>query len=178
MSRIGKKPVAVPGGVTVAVSAGVLSVKGPKGELKRPIPQSISMKLEDGEAVFSRADDSKENRALHGTIRSHLNNMIQGVTQGYLRELEIHGVGFRATAKGKEIVFNLGYSHEINFTPPEGVTVTVTDNTQVAVSGIDKEKVGDAAARIRSFAKAEPYKGKGVRYKGEQIRRKVGKAVS
>lgn len=178
MSRIGKKPVPVPAGVAVSVANGVLVVKGPKGELKRTLPSTLTLALENGEATLSRADDSKINTAMHGTMRSHLANMVQGVTEGYLRELEIHGVGFKATVKGKEVVLNLGYSHEINFTPAEGVLITVTDNTQVAVSGIDKEKVGDAAARIRAFAKAEPYKGKGVRYKGEQIRRKVGKAVS
>jgi len=178
MSRVGKKSIPLPKGVTLSVESGVVNVKGPKGAISRPLPGCLSVNQSGAEVIVERADESKTTRALHGTVRSHINNMIAGVLTGYTRELEIHGVGFKAAVKGKELVLNLGYSHEIRFTPPEGVTIVVTDNTQVAVSGVDVEKVGDSAARIRSYYKAEPYKGKGVRYKGEKIRRKTGKAVS
>jgi len=178
MSRVGKKSIPLPKGVSLTVESGLVKVKGPKGEITRTLPACLSLNQSSAEIVVERADESKTTRALHGTLRSHINNMVAGVSTGYTRELEIHGVGFKAAVKGKELVLNLGYSHEIRFTPPEGVNITVTDNTQVAVSGVDVEKVGDSAARIRAYYKAEPYKGKGVRYKGEKIRRKTGKAVS
>lgn len=169
----------VPAGVTVQVEGMTVTVRGPKGELSQRVPPGITVQVEGGQIRVSRAaSEDAQLKALHGTMRSLLANMVKGVSEGYRKELEIQGVGFRAQKQGTKVVFNLGYSHPIEYTPPPGVTVDVADGTQLVVSGADKQAVGDVAARIRSFYKAEPYKGKGIRYKGEQIRRKAGKTVA
>jgi len=177
MSRIGKSPVAVPAGVDVTVSAGTITVKGPKGTLSRSLPAAITVNQADGELTFSRPDDERDNRALHGLVRSLVNNMVIGVTDGFKKELEIVGVGYRAEAQGPNAIrLALGFSHPVNVKAPEGITFEVPAPTQVVVSGIDKEVVGQVAANIRSIRKPEPYKGKGVRYQGERVLRKAGKA--
>ncbi len=177
MSRIGKAPLAVPSGVDVTVADGTVTVKGPKGSLSRTIPGDIEIRQEDGALTFVRPNDERKNKALHGLTRSLVNNMVIGVTDGYKKQLEIVGVGYRAEAQGANALrLNLGFSHPVNVTAPEGITFEVPVPTQVVVSGIDKEVVGQVAANIRSIRKPEPYKGKGVRYAGERVRRKVGKA--
>lgn len=179
MSRVGNTPVAIPDGVDVKVDGSTVIVKGAKGENSWVLPVQITAKVEDSQVLIGRTDESKEARALHGTIRSVINNMIIGVKDGYVKELEITGVGYKAQLKGKTIVLSLGFSHDINYELPDGVTVEVDGGgTAVKVSGHDKALVGQVAARIRLFSPAEPYKGKGVKYKGEQIRRKEGKAVA
>src|SRR4029453_4986667 len=177
MSRIGKSPVPVPGGVDVAIAGSHITVKGPKGTLERDIPGVITVR-QDGEALLvERPDDERRNRAMHGLVRSLVNNMVVGVTQGFTRELEIVGVGSRATAKGPgAIELALGYSHPVNIQAPEGVSFEVPAPNRIVVSGIDKEAGGQGAADIRAWRKPEPYKGKGVRYAGEHVRRKAGKA--
>jgi len=177
MSRIGNKPVAVPGGVTINIDDGQLTVKGPKGQLSQKIAEGISFKVDGDQAVVERANDSKPYRANHGLMRALLNNMVTGVTNGFERKLEIMGVGYKASTQGNKAVFNLGYSHPIEFPFPEGVTIAVEKNTSVTVSGIDKEKVGQAAAEIRGFRPPDSYKGKGVRYEGEYVRLKAGKSA-
>jgi large subunit ribosomal protein L6 len=177
MSRIGNAPVTVPSGVDVTVSGGNITVKGPKGTLSREIPGGIEVTQDDGTLTFSRPDDERKNRALHGLARSLVNNMVIGVTDGFKKELEIVGVGYRAEAQGPSALrLNLGFSHPVNVSAPEGITFEVPQPTQVIVTGIDKEVVGQVAANIRSIRKPEPYKGKGVRYAGERIIRKAGKA--
>ncbi len=177
MSRIGKTPVAVPSGVDVTVSAGMITVKGPKGTLSRTLPAQITINQADGELTFTRPDDERDNRALHGLVRSLVNNMVIGVTDGFKKELEIVGVGYRAEAQGPNAIrLALGFSHPVNVKAPDGITFEVPVPTQVVVSGIDKEVVGQVAANIRSIRKPEPYKGKGVRYQGERVLRKAGKA--
>ena len=177
MSRIGKAPVAVPSGVEVTVTAGTITVKGPKGTLSRVIPGDIEVTQDDGALSFTRPNDERKNRALHGLARSLVNNMVIGVTDGFKKELEIVGVGYRAEAQGPGALrLNLGFSHPVSVTAPEGITFEVPVPTQVVVNGIDKEVVGQVAADIRSIRKPEPYKGKGVRYAGERIVRKAGKA--
>jgi large subunit ribosomal protein L6 len=179
MSRVGKTPIAIPSGVEVRVADGSVTVKGPKGESAWAIPTELSVAVEDNVVVVSRNEETKDARALHGTLRSVINNMIIGVTDGYVKELEISGVGYKAVLKGKTIVLSLGFSHDIEYEIPEGITVEVDGGgTAVKVSGFDKALVGQVAARIRLYSPAEPYKGKGVKYKGEQIRRKEGKAVA
>ncbi len=178
MSRIRKKPIPVPAGVDASVSGQTVQVKGSKGELTLEFPDFLSVKVEDGKITVDRTGDLKRNRAMHGTVRSLLSNMIEGVTSGFTKELEIQGVGFRAQLQGQKLTLNLGYSHPIDVTAPDGVNVEVKDGTAIKISGADKQAVGQLAAQIRSYYKAEPYKGKGVRYKGEQVRRKVGKAVA
>ncbi len=179
MSRIGKTPIAIPSGVDVSVSGNVVTVKGAKGQSSWDIPAQLAVAVEDKQVVVTRNQETKEARALHGTIRSVINNMIIGVEKGYEKELEIEGVGYKAVLKGNVIVLSLGFSHDINYEIPEGITVEVDKpGTAVKVSGHDKALVGQVAARIRLFSPAEPYKGKGVKYKGEQIRRKEGKAVA
>lgn len=178
MSRIGKQPVNLPAGVEVNINGRTVNVKGPKGEAAWDLPVEITAKVEEGNVNFETKSSSKFARAMFGTSRSLVQNMVVGVSEGYTKELELHGVGFRAQQKGMSIVLSLGYSHPIEFKIPEGLTVTVNDNTQIVVTGVDKQQVGQAAAQIRSYYPAEPYKGKGVRYKGEQIRRKAGKAVA
>jgi large subunit ribosomal protein L6 len=174
MSRVGRKPIAIPKGVSVALSDGHVVVKGPKGELKRPLPEGIAFKVEAGAASFSRTDDSPPMRAKHGLIRALVNNMVVGVTQGFTRELEINGVGYKAEVKGSSINLALGYSHPIDYPLPAGV-VCKLDKNKILLSGIDKESVGLAAAKIRSFKVPDPYQQKGVKYVEEVIRKKVGK---
>ena len=177
MSRIGNKPVAVPGGVTVSANDGTLTVKGPKGELNQKIAEGITFEIDGEVAKVNRANDSKPYRANHGLMRALLNNMVTGVSKGFERKLEINGVGYKASTQGNKAVFNLGYSHPIEFPFPEGVTISVDKNTSVTVSGIDKERVGQAAAEIRGFRPPDSYKGKGVRYEGEYVRLKAGKSA-
>jgi large subunit ribosomal protein L6 len=168
----------VPGGVDVTIAGQRVTVKGPKGSLEREIPSPISIRKEDGQLVVDRPDDERANRALHGLTRSLVNNMVLGVTDGFRKELEIVGVGYRATAKGpSKLELALGFSHPVNVDAPEGITFEVPTPTQVSVVGIDKEVVGQVAANIRSIRKPEPYKGKGVRYRDEYVRRKAGKAA-
>ena len=177
MSRIGKAAVAVPSGVEVTVAAGTVTVKGPKGTLSRVIPGDITITQDDGALTFERPNDERRNRALHGLTRSLVNNMVVGVTEGFKKELQIVGVGYRAEAQSPNTLrLNLGFSHPVNVAAPEGITFEVPVPTQVVVSGIDKEVVGQVAANIRSIRKPEPYKGKGVRYAGERVLRKAGKA--
>ena len=177
MSRIGNAPVVVPSGVDVSVADGTITVKGPKGTLTRAIPGDIQVDNADGTLTFTRPNDERRNKALHGLTRSLVNNMVVGVTDGYRKELEIVGVGYRAEAQGPSgLRLNLGFSHPVNVTAPEGITFEVPAPTQVIVAGIDKEVVGQVAANIRSIRKPEPYKGKGVRYAGERVLRKAGKA--
>jgi large subunit ribosomal protein L6 len=176
MSRIGRLPITVPGGVDLRVDGRLVTVKGPKGELSHTVAEPIEVVLEDGTVTVTRPDDINVNRALHGLTRTLINNMVVGVTEGYKKTLVIQGVGYRVAAKGKDLEFSLGYSHTITVKPPEGITFTVERPTQLIVEGIDKQKVGEVAANIRKLRKPDPYKGKGVRYEGEQIRRKVGKA--
>ncbi len=178
MSRVGKQPVLIPGGVTVEVSGQTVTVKGAKGECSYTSPASVAVAVEDNSVVVSRTDNSKFGKAMFGTVRSLVNNMIEGVSKGYKKELIIEGVGYKAVMKGQEIVLSLGYSHDINYAIPDGIKVDVQNGTNVSVEGIDKQLVGQVAARIRDYSPAEPYKGKGVRYSDEQIRRKEGKAVA
>ncbi|NUN09895.1 MAG: 50S ribosomal protein L6 [Ignavibacteriaceae bacterium] len=177
MSRIGKKPVVVPKGVTVTLSGNEIKVKGPKGELAAGLHPNIEMKTENGEVVFARPNDFKENRSLHGLMRALLQNMVVGVTEGYSKTLDIVGVGYKVEQKGTNLLMNLGYSHPIYFIPPAGITVQATTPTQVVISGIDKQLVGQVAAKLRSFKEPEPYKGKGIKYSTEQLRRKAGKTA-
>ena len=177
MSRIGKAPIPVPSGVDVTINDGHVTVKGPKGALERDIPEAITVRQEGDTLVVERPDDERQNRAMHGLVRSLVNNMVVGVTQGFTKELEIVGVGYRATARGPgALELALGFSHPVNVEAPEGITFEVPAPNRIVVSGIDKESVGQVAADIRAWRKPEPYKGKGVRYAGEYVRRKAGKA--
>ncbi|MDO4252479.1 MAG: 50S ribosomal protein L6 [Rothia sp. (in: high G+C Gram-positive bacteria)] len=176
MSRIGRLPISVPAGVEVKIDGNLVSVKGPKGNLSCPISAPITVALDEGVITVSRPNDERESRALHGLSRTLINNMIIGVTQGYTKRLEIVGTGYRVMAKGSDLEFALGYSHPISVKAPEGITFTVEGANKLTVSGINKQQVGQVAANIRGLRKPDPYKGKGVRYEGEQIRRKVGKA--
>jgi large subunit ribosomal protein L6 len=178
MSRIGKLPVPVPTGVDVALDASVVTVKGPKGTLSHSVAEPITVaKAEDGALEVKRPNDERRSRALHGLTRTLIANMVTGVTEGYEKKLEIVGVGYRVLSKGPtQLEFQLGYSHSITFDAPDGITFTVETPTKLGVQGIDKQLVGETAANIRKLRKPEPYKGKGVRYAGEQVRRKVGKA--
>ena len=178
MSRIGKKPVAILKGVEARQSNGTLSVKGPKGELTLDVHPDVKVTVDESEIRVERASDNKAHRALHGLTRSLIANMVKGVTEGYSKTLEIVGVGYRADAKGKGITLNIGFSHPINYQPLDGVKLECPNQTTIVVSGIDKQKVGQTAAEIRGFRPPEPYKGKGIRYAGEQIRRKAGKTAS
>ncbi|MFC0469731.1 50S ribosomal protein L6 [Halalkalibacter kiskunsagensis] len=175
MSRIGKKPVEVPSGVTITLDSTLLTVKGPKGELKRNLHEDMKINIEENLVTVERPSESKEHRALHGTTRSLINNMVEGVTKGFERSLELVGVGYRATKSGQKLVLNVGYSHPVEITPEQGIDIEVPSNTKVIVKGIDKERVGAIASNIRSVRLPEPYKGKGIRYEGEYIRRKEGK---
>jgi large subunit ribosomal protein L6 len=175
MSRIGRKPIPVPGNVTITIDGSSVRVKGPKGELQRELRPEIGLKQEDGTLTVSRPSDSKEHRALHGLTRALVANMVEGVTNGYKKTLEIIGVGYRAEKKGKALVLTVGYSHQVTYPEPDGIALSTTSPTVVVVEGIDKEKVGQVAAEIRSVRPPEPYKGKGIRYQGEQVRRKAGK---
>ncbi|MGJ8724428.1 MAG: 50S ribosomal protein L6 [Roseibacillus sp.] len=178
MSRVGNKPIALPDKVKIANDGPHITVEGPKGKLEWTMPAGIAMTQEDGSLTVTRENDKREKRALHGTSRSLVQNMIVGVSEGFVKELEIQGVGLRAALKGKELDLSLGKSHPILHPIPEGLTVTVTDNTKIKVEGIDKQMVGQFAAEVRRFYPPEPYKGKGVRYVGEYVRRKAGKSVS
>ena len=175
MSRIGKNPVVLPSGVTVTIDGQNVEVKGPKGTLSQVIPAPISVAQEGNELIVSRPDDHRKNRSLHGLSRSLVNNMVVGVTEGYTTKMEIFGVGYRVQAKGSNLEFALGYSHPVLIEAPEGITFAVDGNTKFSITGIDKQLVGQIAANIRRLRKDDPYKGKGIRYEGEQIRRKVGK---
>ncbi|AEX43529.1 50S ribosomal protein L6 [Corynebacterium diphtheriae bv. mitis] len=175
MSRVGKAPIAIPSGVDVKIDGQHVEVKGPKGTLDLTIPEPIVASIEDGQISVVRPDDHRKNRSLHGLSRSLVNNMVVGVTEGYTIKMEIFGVGYRVALKGKNLEFSLGYSHPVLIEAPEGITFAVDGNTKLSVSGIDKQKVGQIAAIIRRLRKDDPYKGKGIRYEGEQIRRKVGK---
>lgn len=176
MSRIGKQPVVIPAGVEAKINGQDVAVKGPKGELSLTVPEPITVQLEGNEIIVSRPNDERRSRSLHGLSRTLVANMVEGVTQGYKKELEIVGTGYRAVAKGKGLEFSLGFSHTIVVNPPEGIEFALESPTKIAVSGIDKQLVGETAANIRKLKKPEPYKGKGIRYVGEVVRRKVGKA--
>lgn len=177
MSRIGKKPVVIPKGVTVSIDNNVVTVKGPKGELTREFHPNITLKMENGEITVTRDNDLKENRSLHGLTRALLQNMIVGVQEGFTKTLDIVGVGYKAEMKGANLFLTLGYSHPIYFMPPAGITLQTPAPVQIVVSGIDKQLVGQVASKIRSFRKPEPYKGKGIKYSTEKIRRKAGKTA-
>jgi large subunit ribosomal protein L6 len=176
MSRIGKQPIGIPDGVTIEVAKGEVQAKGPKGTLRCVVPAGIGAKLEDGRLVFERSNDSKESRARHGLARALANNMVVGVSTGFSKRLEIEGVGYRADVKGKVLNLLLGFSHPVTMDIPEGLKVAVEDNTKLIIDGADKQLVGQFAADVRSLRPPEPYKGKGIRYQDEHIRRKVGKA--
>ena len=175
MSRIGNKVVVIPEGVTVTQEGNNVTVKGPKGELTRTFSADIKMNIEGNEVTFTRPNDSKEMKTIHGTTRANFNNMVVGVSEGFQKALELIGVGYRAQLQGSKLVLNVGYSHPVEITPPAGVTVEVPANTQVIVKGANKEEVGELAANIRGTRPPEPYKGKGIRYEGEVVRRKEGK---
>ncbi|GAB2657710.1 50S ribosomal protein L6 [Saccharopolyspora gloriosae] len=176
MSRIGKLPITVPSGVEVTIDGQAVTVKGPKGTLEQNIAEPITVeKDEDGSVLVKRPDDERESRSLHGLSRSLVNNMVLGVSKGYQKDLEIHGVGYRVLLKGANLEFSLGYSHPIVIEPPKGIEFATEGATKLSVKGIDKQLVGEIAARIRKLRRPDPYKGKGVRYAGEAIRRKVGK---
>jgi large subunit ribosomal protein L6 len=177
MSRIGRAPIPVPAGVTVTLTEGAIAVKGPKGQLSRQLPPDMTVGQDDGELVVTRPSDEPNHRALHGLTRALVANMVIGVTDGYERVLELEGTGYRAEEDGKSLVLNVGYSHPIKVVPPAGITFAVEDRgKRVVVRGIDKELVGQVAVNIRQHRPPEPYKGKGIRYAGEKIRRKAGKA--
>jgi large subunit ribosomal protein L6 len=176
MSRIGKSPIPVPAGVEVKIDGANVSVKGPKGQLSLVIASPITAALVGSEVIVTRPDDERASRSLHGLTRTLISNQIQGVTEGFTKGLEIVGTGYRVAAKGASLEFALGYSHSITVNPPAGITFTVDGNTKIMVSGIDKQAVGEVAANIRKLRKPEPYKGKGVRYAGEVVRRKAGKS--
>jgi large subunit ribosomal protein L6 len=176
MSRIGKQPITVPAGVEVVLEGRTVQVKGPKGTLSHTVPEPITVQQEqDGTLLVGRPDDERRSKALHGLSRTLVNNLVLGVSQGYEKRMEIHGVGYRVVAKGPNLEFSLGYSHPVPVTAPEGISFTVESPTRFSVSGIDKQAVGEVAATIRKLRRPDPYKGKGVRYAGEKIRRKVGK---
>jgi len=177
VSRIGKQPIPVPSGVEVKIDGSTVSVKGPKGELSRTFSDVLTISMEDGAVLVTRPDDGREARSLHGLTRTLISNMVVGVSEGYSKNLEIVGVGYRATMKGSDLELALGFSHPVVVTPEPGITFEVPSPTKITVSGIDKQRVGQVAADIRKWRKPEPYKGKGVRYEGEYVRRKLGKAA-
>lgn len=177
MSRIGRKPIEVPQGVEMALNGSSVTVKGPRGELSLDAHTDMQLALEDGVLTIQRPSDQPEHRALHGLTRSLIANMVEGVTSGFQKTLEIQGVGYKAEAKGNAITLTLGFSHKIDFKPVDGVQLEVPNPTTIVVSGADKQAVGQAAAQIRSFRPPEPYKGKGIRYQGEYVRRKAGKTA-
>lgn len=177
MSRIGKMPVAIPSGVDVTVDGHTVTVKGGKGELTRTFQDIISIKVEDGNVFVERPDDSREAKSLHGLTRTLIHNMIVGVSEGYAKKLELVGVGYRAALKGADLELQLGFSHPVVVPAPENITFEVPSQTEIIVKGISKEQVGQVAANIRAWRKPEPYKGKGIRYEGEYVRRKLGKAA-
>ena len=176
MSRVGKAPIDLPDGVEVTVKEDVVMVKGPKGELSERLDSRITTTVDDGVVTLSRADDERETRALHGLSRALVNNMVVGVSEGYEKQLELVGVGYRAALKGKTLELQVGFSHPVTVEAPDGIEFEVPENTKIFVRGIDKQAVGQVAANIRAVRKPEPYKGKGIRYTGEYVRRKAGKA--
>ncbi|MEA5571903.1 50S ribosomal protein L6 [Calothrix sp. UHCC 0171] len=175
MSRIGKRPITVPAKVQVTINGAKIVVKGPKGELSRDLPANVSVAQEGETLSVNRRDDTRTSRQLHGLCRTLVANMVEGVSQGFQRRLEIQGVGYRAAVQGRNLVLNMGYSHQVQIAPPEGIQFAVENNTNVIVSGYDKEIVGNTAAQVRAVRPPEPYKGKGIRYSGEAVRRKAGK---
>lgn len=176
MSRIGKRPISIPAKVQVTIDGNHIAVKGPKGELSRFLPTAVNVEQEGETLLVLRRDESRTARQLHGLSRTLVANMVEGVSQGFQRRLEIQGVGYRAQVQGHNLTLNVGYSHPVQIEPPEGIQLAVENNTNVLVSGFDKELVGNTAAKIRSVRPPEPYKGKGIRYSGEVVRRKAGKA--
>jgi large subunit ribosomal protein L6 len=176
MSRIGKLPIPLPAGVTVAIDGQNVSVKGPKGELALTISEPIKVTLEDNSVIVSRPDDEAKSKSLHGLSRTLIANNVHGVSTGFTKTLEIVGTGYRAAAKGSNLELALGFSHPVVIEPPKGITLTVEGNTKIIISGVDKQAVGEVAANIRKIRKPEPYKGKGIRYEGERVRRKAGKS--
>lgn len=178
MSRIGRAPVAIPKGVKIEVTGNVVKVTGPKGALEQDFDPAMTVAVADGEFTVDRPNDKPATRAKHGLVRALVNNMVIGVTQGFTKTLEIQGVGYRAAMEGKNLTLSVGFSHPVKIKPPKDIAFTVDGTTTITVSGIDKQQVGQAAADVRSWKKPEPYKGKGIRYKGEHVRRKVGKAGS
>ena len=177
MSRIGKQPILIPDGVDVTINDLSVLVKGPKGSLDINIHKDMNLDLKDNVLVVSRSSDNRDHRSLHGTTRMILMNCVIGVSEGFYKELEIQGVGYQANIQGKRLILTLGYSHEIHFDPPEGIVIETNNRTEIKVSGINKQLVGEVSAKIRSFRKPEPFKGKGIRYKGEYVRSKQGKTV-
>ena len=176
MSRIGRKPIAVPAGVDVSIADGVVTVKGAKGTLTQKVHPNMTVTVENGEVLVTRPNDEKENRALHGLTRSLIANMVTGVTQGFSKKLEVNGVGYRVQKQGKDLVMNLGYSHQVIVSENEDIKIDAPNANTIVISGIDKQKVGQFAAEVREKRPPEPYKGKGIRYAGEFVRRKEGKA--
>lgn len=176
MSRVGRMPIDIPAGVTATLDGQVITVKGPKGELTRTLHPDMKVTVQDNVITVERPNDEKENRALHGLTRALIANMVKGVTEGFKKELEIVGVGYRAQMKGKKLALTLGFSHPLELDAPEGITIECPSATQIVVSGINNEHVGEFAAKIRGYRLPEPYKGKGIRYAGEHVRRKAGKA--
>ncbi len=177
MSRIGKKPVEIPSGVSITIGASDVTVKGPKGSLSLPVPASCKVSQENNELVVTRESEEKFVRASHGTTRAHLNNMVKGVTEGFVKDLEIIGVGYKAEAKGDSLTLTIGFSHLVNYPAPKGITIETPEPTKIKISGIDRQKVGQVAAEIRAIRPPEPYKGKGIKYVGEFIERKAGKSA-
>jgi len=177
MSRVGKKLLEIPSGVTVTLNDNTVTVKGPKGELTRTFHPDMNIKIEDNVLTVERPSDNKEHRALHGTTRSIIGNMVEGVSKGFERGLELVGVGYRASKSGNKLVLNVGYSHPVEIVPENGIEIEVPSQTKVVVKGTDKERVGATAANIRAVRSPEPYKGKGIRYEGEMVRRKEGKSA-
>lgn len=177
MSRVGRKPIPLPKGVEVTQQGNEVVVKGPKGSLRTQLIQGLSMKIENGSVVFERGDDERQSRAFHGLMRALIANNVAGVSEGFRRDLDIIGVGYRGEVKGREVVFQLGYSHPIHFKIPEGIDIAVDKSGRVTITGIDRQKVGQTAAEIRSLRLPDPYKGKGIKYTNEVIRRKAGKAA-
>jgi large subunit ribosomal protein L6 len=176
MSRIGRLPIDIPAGVTVSIDGSQVAVKGPKGELSLNVASPIEVKVEENQVLVTRPDDERESRALHGLTRTLISNNIIGVTTGYTKDLEVVGTGYRVMAKGSDLEFALGFSHPVNVPAPEGITFKVEGQNKISIQGIDKQLVGETAANIRKIRPPEPYKGKGIRYAGEQVRRKAGKA--
>jgi large subunit ribosomal protein L6 len=177
MSRIGKNPIPIPSGVTVKIDGNTSVVKGPKGEHKQHVPEGLTYEENDGQLTVSRPNDSKPVRAKHGLVRALIANQVHGVTEGFEKKLEIIGVGYRAAVKGKVLDLQLQFSHPVEYPIPEDITITCPDNTHIVVTGVDKQRVGQIAAEIRAYRKPEPYKGKGIRYEGEQVIRKAGKTA-
>ena len=176
MSRVGKKPIVLPSGVKVSISDTEIEVQGPKGKLNTPVPPGISFSLENGELLCKRSSDARQQRAFHGLARALAGNAVKGVSEGFSRDLDIVGVGYRALVEGQKVVFSLGFSHPVEFPIPEGIKIAVEKQTRVTVSGIDRQKVGQVAAEIRKLRRPDPYKQKGIRYVGEVLKKKAGKA--